>query len=241
MSDAEQEIVNELEPDAELAPDDETPEPEPEPDTEPAPAPPAGVTPEEMEGRYKSIDRAAKTYATRVASIMEEQVSDLLPCPLCATGGTPAFVNVHDAGRVPDPVILATQSFLGISREIEYSPDPKVGTCETCGGEGKTSTGSHVPEKRTRTCPTCNGFGYTPPPGSPSNGYASGETIVSSVDASELTAATEDRDVWGDPKILPDGRENPNFGRMPQYKVAIEPWGTTANLTAQDNPQGVTA
>jgi hypothetical protein len=29
---------------------------------------------------------------------------------------------------------------------------------------------------------------------------------------------TGDADVWGSPRILDDGQENPNYGKMPQYK-----------------------
>jgi hypothetical protein len=27
-----------------------------------------------------------------------------------------------------------------------------------------------------------------------------------------------DADAWGSPRLLDDGQENPNYGRMPQYK-----------------------
>ena len=40
-------------------------------------------------------------------------------------------------------------------------------------------------------------------------------------------------DEWGEPMILPDGRENPNYGRMPHRKMLVEPYGVTANLRAE--------
>jgi hypothetical protein len=35
---------------------------------------------------------------------------------------------------------------------------------------------------------------------------------------SEEPLVTDGNDVWGSPKLLPDGQENPNYGKMPQYK-----------------------
>ena len=50
-----------------------------------------------------------------------------------------------------------------------------------------------------------------------------------------LTAVGDQADVdeWGEPMILPDGRENPNYGRMPHRKILVEPYGMTANLRAE--------
>ena len=35
-----------------------------------------------------------------------------------------------------------------------------------------------------------------------------------------------------EPRILPDGRQNPNFGKWPQYKIQVAPYGVTAGLNA---------
>jgi hypothetical protein len=42
-----------------------------------------------------------------------------------------------------------------------------------------------------------------------------------------------DVDEWQEPRILPDGRENPNYGMMPHRKMLVEPWGVTAGLRAE--------
>ena len=35
---------------------------------------------------------------------------------------------------------------------------------------------------------------------------------------SEGPVATGDVDIWGSPRLLDDGQENPNYGKMVQYK-----------------------
>jgi phage FluMu protein Com len=100
----------------------------------------------------------------------------------------------------------------------EYRPDPYTVECGTCGGWGKTLTKGHVAGKTERVCPTCKGLGFqspdTPQPVTTSNGV--GE--VSFDLPSEEPLVTDGTDVWGSPKLLPDGQENPNYGKMPQYK-----------------------
>jgi hypothetical protein len=51
------------------------------------------------------------------------------------------------------------------------------------------------------------------------------------------TMAYDEVDEWDEPRILPDGRENPNFGKMPNRKIPVEPWGVTAGLNAM-SPTG---
>jgi hypothetical protein len=49
----------------------------------------------------------------------------------------------------------------------------------------------------------------------PSNGQA--DPVAFDL-PSEEPLVTDGTDVWGSPKLLPDGQENPNYGKMPQYK-----------------------
>lgn len=230
------------EPIAEPAPE---PEPEPEPDTgdddetddessttPSAPPQPQGITPEEAERAFKKIETSFRTYAASVERNHPSFEEDLIPCLLCPPSH-PGFLNVHDAGRVPKEVVDAVQTFLGFAREINYAPAPDTRTCGTCNGEGKVDSGSHVPEHRTRTCPTCIGYGYEPPPGHAANGASAPAPSDAAVVAAVPSGPPADVDEWGEPRILPDGRTNPNYGRMPVHKVAVEPWGATAGLTAQ--------
>lgn len=228
-------------PEPELEPEGE-PEPEPEPDSEPPSESPggpvpepqgSGLTPEEAERAFRKIESSFRTYAASVERNHPSFESDLIPCLLCPPNH-PGFLNVHDAGRVPREVVDAVQAFLGFAREIDYAPAPDTRTCGTCNGEGKVASGSHVPEHRTRVCPVCNGFGYEPPPSSMRNGEFGIVPSEPAIAAAVPSGPPADVDEWGEPRILPDGRANPNFGRMPAHKIAVEPWGATAGLVAQD-------
>ena len=41
--------------------------------------------------------------------------------------------------------------------------------------------------------------------------------------SAEGPAVVADADAWGSPRLLADGQENPNYGRMPQYKDPAYP------------------
>lgn len=239
MSEVTEHETQDPEPELEPAPEpehepDEPPEPPSGPEAEPLPEPQGrGLSPEEAEKAFRKIEASYKTYAASVERNHPSFESDLIPCLLCPPSH-PGFLNVHDAGRVPKEVSDAVQTFLGFAREISYQPAPDTRECGTCAGEGKVSSGSHVPEHRTRTCPTCNGFGYEPPPGfTRTNGTPDGLDVAAAILPGIITPAG-DTDEWGEPRILPDGRANPNYGRMPAHKIAVDPWGATAGLSALD-------
>jgi hypothetical protein len=221
-------------------PDEPAPAPEPpaEPD-EPAPEPPAeqpqGVSPEQWEARFKKAEKARDTYMNAVSRIFEEDVTQLDVCPLCVSNVL-GFVLHDQAGQVPADVTNATMRFLGIVREVEYPQSPDHRTCSTCEGLGKVTTGSRVPNRESETCPTCEGYGYIGPKGVAQNGGAAPRVNVEQAGAALADFEERAVDDFGEPRILPDGRPNPNFGKWPQYKVLIEPWGVTAGLTAQDAP-----
>ena len=200
-----------------------TPEPEPEPE--------GRVEDVQMEERAKKIGRSFGTYSRKVQEVMEEDALELLPCPLCPEMH-PGFVHKADAGRVPEDVKEVVLMYLGFQREQDYEPDPQTQTCRTCKGKGKTATGSSVPGRETRACPTCNGSGAEGLDVALIPTGANGHTDEAFTLAGPNEAGVVEADNWGEPRILPDGRENPNFGRQPQFKVLVEPYGVTANLTA---------
>lgn len=242
MSETEQEVPFE-EPEApdEATGGDETPdEAEDEDEATPEPAEPQNaaqsMSEAEREKAYKRIEQSYNTYVRAVGKNLEEDANDLVPCLLCSSTPHPAFLNQNDAGRVPQEVVDGVKLFLGFAREVEYRQSSQHRTCDLCGGEGQVSTGSHVPQWKSLACPACKGYGFVPPPGQPVNGadaQAAAEVMpLSNPPIPDLV----DTDPSGEPRILPDGRENPNFGKWPQFKVPVPPWGVTANLTAQDAP-----
>lgn len=227
-------IVAEMSPDlddAAQSDDDADEEPEPEP------APPApqqnGPTQQEVERALKQIDTAATTYAKKVLSVIPEGVAHLEPCPLCSDT-IPAFVDLDRAGRLPEDQKQAVMIYLGYAREQEYEPDPSTENCSVCKGKGKTATGSLVPGNDTRRCTNCQGFGYYPPPGSGVGSAPAVEPEHAPIGDPSQAIAVPEVDPTGEPRILPDGRENPNYMKWPQAKVQVPPWGVTMGLTAQD-------
>lgn len=205
-----------------------------QPDETEQPEAPQGDTPESMEKRFKGVERSFNTYKSSVDRNLEEYALDLLPCPMCFGTPHPAFVNKHDMGRVPDDVQGNVKMFLGLAREKDYPASDTHNRCSSCQGLGKVSTGSLVPDHATITCHACNGFGYMPPPS-----RADAATIPNGGQP-EHSAATPhdfeqpDRDSWGEPRVLPDGTLNENYGKMPQFKTDHPVYGRTADLTPEE-------
>lgn len=129
-----------------------------------AAAPPeaSGPSPEEWEDRFKKIAARFKTYTRAVGTILEEDATDLLPCPLCSDA-VPGFVNVHDAGKVAEETLGAVQEFIGYQAPQTLHRSRVNETCGTCGGLGELATGSLVNNYKTRVCDDCHGFGYRGP------------------------------------------------------------------------------
>lgn len=196
-----------------------------------AQTPPASLTPEQFEKRARSAETRFKTYAAGITKLFEEDAVHLTPCPLCPDQHK-GFVDVRYAGMVPKEIQDAVRMFFGIAREQDYAHSQVHRTCPQCEGKGKVSTGSTVPDHATVTCPDCGGRGYIgPQSAAPANGHVVTGPTVLGLELPE-TQAREDVDEWNEPRILPDGRENPNFGKMPNRKILVEPWGVTAGLNA---------
>jgi hypothetical protein len=110
-----------------------------------------------------------------------------------------------------------------VTQEADYPASPDVRRCGKCDGLGKVATGSRVPKWTTISCGDCRGHGFVPPPGMVANGSGPPERVVVAVGAGDQSGPPADADPWGSPRLLPDGQENPNYGRMPQYKAAELP------------------
>ena len=203
-----------------------------------APSEPEQPSDEERSKMFAKIDGSFNTYKRAVERNLEDELPDWLFCPLCAAGAVPGFVNRHDLGRVPEQVQANVGQFLGFARETEYPAAHGIHVCSDCEGLGKVSTGSRVAEHMTITCPTCKGYGYTPPPGfaanqPPGNGHAAEVAAEALADLD-----SPERDNWGEPRVLPDGTLNGNFGKMPQFKQVHPVFGVTANLTPEEIVSG---
>jgi len=199
---------------------------EPTPPEEPA-APEQAVsfemTERELEEMNKKLERSATTWRNRVSEVMGEMANYLVPCELC----DPAIPGFHFPADVQAPRDDLHAHLLDVLKnpaQPEYQQAQHVRQCSNCGGWGKVKSGSLVAGKELVVCPTCKGQGFqgdavtltTPSfPAEPANGEVEVEFPA---DAQPLVV--EDADVWGSPRLLDDGQENPNYGKMPQYKVA---------------------
>lgn len=205
-----------------------------EPATEPQEQPQAhSLSPEQLEKRALEAERSFGRHAKRIGDLYEEEGARLLPCPLCPDQHK-GFVHADFAGRVPQEIADAVKFYLGIQREQDYPRSQVHQACKQCEGTGKVATGSRVSGHEAITCPDCKGYGYMPPPAPTQKLNGAPIQEVSAEAITEALQSAEDVDEWGEPRILPDGRENPNFGKMPNRKVLVHPWGVTAHLTALD-------
>ena len=213
--------------------EEEAAQPEHELEPEPTPEPePQGWSEQDAEAVFKKIEAANKTYTRKVGEAFGEEAVDLLPCPVCADT-VPGFVNKHQVGQFPDDIRRQVMRFLGFATEQEYEASQTVTACKPCKGKGKVTTGSTVAGHETITCPSCKGYGYVPPPTAVTNGNVGAEVVPFAPTPAAPVAPQEDVDEWGESLILPDGRENPNYGKMPHRKILVEPWGITAGLRAE--------
>lgn len=194
-------------------------------------------TPESIEKRSRSAEQRFARYGKGIEELYADTEARLYECPLCPSQHK-GYVDLNFAGLIPDEIADAVKGYLGMARPIAYKPSPRYRTCPECDGEGKVATGSHVPDKQTAQCEGCQGRGYESTTGQPiSNGHT-GLTGPTVENFEQAFTSNDEVDSWGEPRLLPDGRENPNFGRMPNHKVLVEPWGVTANLTAFDQVPG---
>lgn len=200
-----------LEPDEEEeAVEEEEAQPEPEPEPQPEPESKAD---RELQ---KKLAQAATTYRNRVSTLLGEQAQVLVPCEICSDG----ILGAHFPPEWMEPENDVQERLLEVLRAPaapEYEPDPNVGTCGTCKGKGKTKTGSSVAGKTSKTCPTCKGYGYSPPPTPGGNGYVEAADLTVEPGTETGPVAEGDKDNWNTPRLLPDGQENPNYGKQPAY------------------------
>ena len=191
--------------------DVENAEPEPEPEPEQA------VSQEEMERTLKKVDQAATTYRNRVSTLLGEQANDLMPCPLCSDGIMGHLYPVE--WITPSSELQARLiDVLKTPNEPDYMGAPNARKCGTCDGWGKVKSGSRVAGKTLVQCPTCGGNGYQGQGAPVTNGAPTGDVIELHPPEDEAPLVSGDADIWGSPRLLDDGQENPNYGKMPQYK-----------------------
>lgn len=215
----------------------EAPEPDPEPEVENPDAEPAEgpIEADDTDSEYeeadpvareeraqaeenrKKLERSATTWRNRVSDVLGEEAGYLVPCELCE----PDIPGFHFPADLMQPYNELQAHLIDVLRAPEapdYPAAADVGRCQVCDGWGSVTTGSRKAGQETKACANCLGFGYQPPPGSTAAGSGTGVAALALVNGEPAPMVRDDVDAWGSPLMLADGQENPNYGKMPQYK-----------------------
>lgn len=211
---------------------------QPEQADEPAPSPPepqSGATQEEWEARFSKSEQRFKTYERAVFGIFEDDAHDLIDCPLCL-GPVRGFIDKNALGHFPPEQVALVKQVIGITAEMEYPASSKYHTCTECDGTGRVTTGSKVAGQENIGCGECNERGWIGPEVAvaATNGHVENTATNANPPAPPSDLSTPDPDEFNQPRVLPDGRLNPNYGRRPNFWIEVPPWGSTQGLTAQD-------
>ena len=185
------------------------------------PEPIAGPA-DEADPRIIDSQKKWTNYEKAIRSIWGEYESNLLECPLCFSSHK-GLIDLNDAGSYPEEILSAITEYARGAAQRELRPDPNTRECDVCGGYGSTLTKGHVPNHTEKQCDACKGYGYIPPPIPTGNGSVELTNPTVQPGNEEPPVAEGEQDIWGSPRLLPSGAENPNYGKMPQYKVASLP------------------
>ena len=188
-----------------------------EPQTTPEPEAPNGPNEAQMEAILQKIDRSATTFRNRVSDLLGEQANDLSPCPLCSDGIMGHLFPVEWITPVGE-LQARLLEVLKTPQAPEYRAAPNVRQCGTCAGWGSVLSGSRVAGKERVLCPTCKGNGFQGEVAVSNPPTATNGEVVFEPAADAVPLVDDSTDIWGSPKVLDDGQDNPNYGKMPQYK-----------------------
>lgn len=213
------------EPDAESLDEDETQTATPdetEGDAAAEETPPSveGLSERDIEAKFRRIGRAYNSFTKKVDETMGADVSLLTPCPLC-TGGIPSFLFPDAGSRIDHDTRNAVLVAIGEPPREVTEQDPFSRICETCNGQGRVLSGSHVNAWVTLACIPCNGTGWVAVGDERRSVTTPAQPVaVTPNGATETAEPAPDLDPWGRPATDPD------YGRMPIYANRLH--GVTA-------------
>jgi hypothetical protein len=187
-------------------------------DAAPDEAPAArGLTEQEIEKQYRALEKEQTRHAGAITRIMGDEAPELVACPFCEPelGG---YLRMESLEHPRDEMHEAMIAVLKKPAQVSYREAPHSVQCHDCDGLGKVLSGSRVPGNETIACPTCSGAGNLVKGGTPSpvgTIYPTSEYVPSGLLHEPLE---EERDEFGSPALLPDGRDNPNYGKTMRHK-----------------------
>lgn len=176
-----------------------------------------GESEAELEEKRRKLASSATTWRNRVSAVLGEEAQFLVPCELCE----PDIPGFHFPAEVMVPADETHARLLDVLRSPaapEYKAAVDVHRCDKCDGWGSVKTGSQKAGQDVKACSECMGFGFYPPPGGQYAATGAASTGAGFVPSPDGPMVVEDADPWGSPRLLADGQENPNYGKMPQFK-----------------------
>lgn len=204
-------VAPEPPPDDDEQEDDEQ-EQEQEHDDDATPPPRLGEI--DYERIIAACEKYTQTYQRTIADKLGPWFGEFVPCVMCEPWA-PGLVQQAMIGKFPGPQVQAiTQMVQGFGAK-EYKQDPETSTCPVCGGEGFTSTGSRRDGYQNRTCKACHGAGFIDHSPITNQARVNGDVPPITAPPTQPDMALPEVDGWGIARWLPDGRENPNWGRPP--------------------------
>jgi len=165
----------------------------------------------------KKLDQSATTWRNRVSDLLGEEAQMLVPCELC----DPLIPGFHWPPEVEQPRDDLHAHLLDVLRTPsapEYQQAQHVRRCQLCDGWGRVLSGSRVAGKGEVACQMCKGQGFVGDASLPSQATAPPTNGEVEFPDDTRPLVEGEADVWGSPRLLLDGQENPNYGKMPQYK-----------------------
>ena len=189
-----------------------------EPETPAEDRPPASsLSEQEIEERYRKLELESKRHTKRISEIMGDDAPDLIVCPFCEPE-MQGFLRMESLDQPRDDIHAAMTEVLRKPAQVAYREAPHARGCNACDGLGNVLSGSRVPGNEVITCPTCQGRGYLAEATTITNGMHTDPAAVVPALVGPSGAVIEDTDVFGSPRLLADGMENPNYGKTLQYK-----------------------
>lgn len=165
----------------------------------------------------KALDAETKRHDKNLRNILGSAYDDLYTCPVCNPDTAGGFF-LGDLKNPSNDCQRAVLAVLAPAPSVEYEPTPGLERCSVCKGKGQTKRPTDVEAHKLAMCSNCSGYGFYPPPGIVTNGAGNQDAALALVAAAHEPPVMDDVDAFGSPRLLATGMENPNYGRMPQYK-----------------------
>jgi hypothetical protein len=178
---------------------------------------PTGMSIEELEKVRTKLDTSANTWRRRVHDLLGEDADVLVECELC----DPTIPGYHWPAELEQPRDDLHAHLLDVLRQPaapDFNQAQHVRRCQLCDGWGVVLSGSRVAGKGQVKCQMCKGNGFVGDAIIPTDAPSPNGEVEVEFPEDTGPLVTGDADVWGSPRLLDDGQENPNYGKMPQYK-----------------------